>query len=183
MYDSGDLLISPVHMPDPRFKETVMLLTHDNDHGSFALCLNKPMPRQVSDVIEDQIDITNFPDQTLYWGGPVSPHTIWMLHDSDWCSEHTVSVNDQWSMTSHLSMFHSLAQGDTPRHFRICSGFAAWAVGQLEMEIQGQQPWRPESSWLIAHDASAEWALDQDESQLWKNSVALSANQAIGQWM
>jgi len=183
VYDPGDLLISPVRMPDPRFRDTVMLLTHDNDHGSFALCLNKPTSRPVSSLLEDRWDIESFPDQNLYWGGPVNPQTIWMLHDSDWRSEYTIAVNDHWSMTSHVSMFRELGEGNMPRHFRICSGFAAWAVGQLEMEIQGREPWRGESSWLLAHAVTAEWALDQDESLLWKNSVALSANQAIGQWM
>lgn len=183
MIGPGDLLIAPAHMPDPRFHKAVMLLSHDTSEGSFALCLNKPLNRQVHEILESRLDISLQLDMTLYWGGPVNPQTIWMLHDADWHTEHTIPINDLWSMTSHVSMFSHIADGDFPRYFRIFSGYAAWNVGQLEMELEGRGPWRPESSWLIANDVTPEWALDQDETQLWSQSVELSAKQAVGQWM
>ena len=181
MVNSGDLLIAPACMPDPRFHKSVLLLSHDNSEGSFALCLNRPLDRRVREILDDRLMLNlNMP---LYWGGPVNPQTIWMLHDSEWHCEHTISVNDHWSMTSHLSMFQSIANGDHPDYFRIFSGYAAWSVGQLEMEMEGRGPWRPESSWLIARNVSPDWALEQDETDLWSQAVELSAKQAVGQWM
>lgn len=183
MVDPGDLLIAPACMPDPRFHKSVMLLSHDNSEGSFALCLNRPLNRQVHEILDSRLDLTANLNMILYWGGPVNPQTIWMLHDSGWRCEHTISVNDQWSMTSHISMFNHLANGDYPAYFRVFSGYAAWSLGQLEMELEGRGGWRPESSWLIAREVSPEWALEQDESDLWTQAVELSAKQAVGQWM
>lgn len=181
--NSGDLLIAPACMPDPRFYKSVMLLSHDNSQGSFALCLNRPLDRHIHEILDSQLGLNLNLNMNLYWGGPVNPQTIWMLHDSSWINQHTVPINDRWSMTSHISMFHNLADGNCPTYFRIFSGYAAWTTGQLELELEGRGVWRPESSWLIARDASPEWVLEQAETDLWTQAVELSAKQAVGQWM
>lgn len=183
MVKPGDLLIAPACMPDPRFRNAVMLLTHDTSQGSFALCLNKPTGRTVNEILEDQKDLMVELKMPLYWGGPVNPQTIWMLHDAGWESEYSISINDHWSMTSHASMFDDIANGLHPNYFRVFTGFAAWGVGQLDMELAGRQPWRPESSWLIADTVEPAWVCEQAETDLWSSAVELSARQAVGQWM
>jgi putative AlgH/UPF0301 family transcriptional regulator len=82
MPNSTDLLIAPPAIPDQRFRKAVIMLTHDTQQGSFALCVNKPTNHTLQDILDDNdIDANlNFP---LYWGGPVSQGTVWMLHDSE----------------------------------------------------------------------------------------------------
>lgn len=181
---AGDLLIAPANMLDPRFHKTVLLLTHDNPEGSFALCVNRPSEHTVSDIIEAKdLGIEHCFDMPLYWGGPVNPQTIWMLHDADWISGNTININEHWSMTSDVSMFHRMAEGHRPKWYRFMFGFAAWAPGQLEGELEGHKPWRKSHSWLIARQPDAEWIIDQEESVLWSSSIELSASQAVDQWL
>jgi len=188
---STDLLIAPPNIPDSRFRNTVLMLTHSHDQGTFALCVNRSSQYTVQDLItqaslELEVDLEldcdlHFP---LYWGGPVSPSTIWMLHSSEWQIEGvTILINDQWSMTSNIRMFHHLADGDLPQEFRIMYGYCSWAPGQLESELMGAAPWRPEHSWLVARNLGPEWLFNQPVEEIWENSTTLSAHQAVDSWL
>ena len=179
---STDLLIAPPGIPDPRFRNTVLMLTHDHEGGSFALCVNRETNHSLSDIVEDLgLDIEiNFP---LYWGGPVSPSTIWMLHSSEWSTENTVEINDEWSMTSSLDMFELLAEGYYPKHFRILFGYCSWAPGQLQSELEGLPPWKKNHSWLVAHNLGPEWLFEQPVENIWDNCTTLSSHQAVDSWL
>lgn len=186
MFDlnSGDALIAPANMVDMRFDKTVMLITQVNDTGHMALCLNRPTEYSLQDLLDkEEIGVGQKLDYLLYWGGPVNQNTIWMLHDPDWSVKNTLDVNERWSMTSHVSMFKRLAENDLPKWFRFFFGFAAWGPTQLELEIQGQHPWRKEHSWLIAKDIDPQWMVDTAEDDLWQEAIQLSANQAVEQWL
>jgi putative transcriptional regulator len=179
----GDLLIAPAAMRDSRFHKSVILLTHHHDQGSYGLCLNRPSGYSVQDLIEEaELDIDCELRIPLYWGGPVQPNTVWMIHDPDWTTEHTVAVNEHWSMTSHTKMFYHLADQDLPRYFRIFHGYAGWGPGQLAMEMNSQGPWSNHSSWLTVSQIDP-LILEQDETELWTNSVELSAKQAMAHWL
>lgn len=180
--NSTDLLIAPPGIPDPRFRDTVVVLTHNHDGGSFGLVINRPTRYTTQDILEEinpEISI-NFP---IYWGGPVNSGTIWMLHSAEWTSEHTVEINEQWSMTSNLSMFHRLNEGDVPDHFRLMAGFASWAPDQLESEIIGEPPWNQRHSWLLAKNPGPEWLFEQPVDLLWQNATTLSSHQAVDSWL
>jgi len=179
-----DLLIAPPSIPDPRFRKSVMMLTHSHEGGSFALCLNRPSNYVCNDIIKEidsvrDLDI-NIP---LYWGGPVSPSTVWMLHSAEWSlEERTVEIDEAWSMTSHESMFAHLADGDCPRQFRMVFGFCSWAPQQLEAELRGLPPWNPKHSWLVAANPGSEWIFEQPVENLWENATTLSSHQAVDRW-
>lgn len=180
--NGGDLLIAPAAMKDPRFVHSVILLTHHHADGSYGLCLNRPTGYTIAELLVDsEIECyLNFP---VYWGGPVSPGTVWMLHDPDWESTNTVQINDHWAMTSHKDMFLDLAAGSSPRWLRMCHGYTGWAPNQLERELQGSKPWSPESSWLTVNQISPDLVIEQDESELWARTIELSAKQAMDHWL
>lgn len=180
--NSTDLLIAPPTIPDPRFRKSVLMLTHDHNGGSFALCLNKPTEHTLRDILEEtgiETDL-NFP---LYWGGPVNVNTVWMLHSAEWSTEHTVEINEHWAMTSNISMFHHLADGDYPRYFRIMFGHCTWAPGQLRAELRGIPPWSPRHSWLVAENPGCEWCLEHPVDELWDAAAELSGQQAVATWL
>ena len=84
---TGDLLIAPPSMPDPRFNQSVMFITHYNSRGAYALCMNKPTEHTLNTIVEP-LGLKFKIDHPLYWGGPVSLSTVWMLHDSDWSEQY-----------------------------------------------------------------------------------------------
>ena len=180
--DSSDLLIAPPKMPDLRFRKTVLMLTHEHENGMTALCVNKPTTHTLADIAREiNLDVNiNFP---LYWGGPVNHGTIRMLHSNEWSIDSTLELNDQWSMTSNIAMFHHLADQDTPKFFRMMFGFCTWAPGQLEAELKGTPPWHHESSWLVAKNPGPEWLFESDPSQLWESATDLCSHQAVDSWL
>lgn len=179
---SSDLLIAPPHIPDPRFRKSVLMLTHDHSAGSFAICVNKVTEYTLQDISEELgIDTgMNFP---LYWGGPVNSSTVWMLHSSDWSCEQTVPVDQDWSITSNIEMFAHLADGDFPKHFRLFLGYCSWSKGQLRCELEGHPPWNHSNSWLIAKNLGPEWLFEHPVELLWENCTTLCSHQAVDSWL
>jgi putative AlgH/UPF0301 family transcriptional regulator len=170
-------------MPDPRFKNSVIMLTHQTEDAHIGLCVNRSARMRITEIVEPhQVDFQGR-DFDVYWGGPVSPTTVWMLHDSDWNTEKTIEISEGWSMTSDIEMFHCLANGDNPKWFRLFVGMCSWAEGQLEKEIRGQAPWNSKTSWLIADNPGPEWIMDQDPDVLWTGAMTLSSHQAVNNWL
>lgn len=179
-----DLLIAPPAMPDPRFRDSVLMLTHHETQGSFALCVNRVTEYTLVDVLDhSNISVDSAPRVPVYWGGPVSAQSLWMIHSAEWHCEGTVMITNLWAMTSSEEMFHCLAVGDVPQQFRIVMGYAAWSPGQLAAELIGQGPWRPEHSWLVAQNLGPEWLFEQPVEDLWANVVTLSSHQAVDTWL
>jgi len=177
------LLIAPPGQTDPRFHHAVTLIfSHDSEYGSLGLCLNKPTLTTVSDLSLDLIDHVplEFP---IYWGGPENTHTLWMLHSTDWSCEGTVEIDDNWALSSSVEMFEHMTQGRVPREFRIFAGHCSWEPGQLAQELQGVEPYTVHDSWLVAPATTPEWAFDQPEDFIWGRATALSAQQAVNQWL
>jgi len=178
----GSLLIAPPSMKDTRFSKTVLLTTHNNSAGSFALCLNRPTKHNISELsIELGLD-KELPFQ-MNWGGPVNPGSIWMIHDQTWEIENTLYVDKKWRVTSHHSMFYHLADGDAPRQFKIVFGFASWMPGQLDMELKGEPPFNKSSSWVVTQPVDPDWVFNINSNDLWDEATKLAGKQAVDTWM
>ena len=177
----GDLIIAPPRIQDSQFAKSVILITNQRGTGHFGLCLNRPSNHRLSDLsLELECDLPE--DYLLYWGGPVATQTIWMLHTPEWTIDHTIKINKYWSMTSHRSMFHHLADRDCPNNFIMTFGFCGWARGQLESELQGLPPYRVDSSWLTWQQPSSD-ILNVVPDEMWRISCEQSSHQAVNSWM
>ena len=179
---AGDLLVSPPNLPDPRFDRTVIVLTYNNSRGSFGLCMNRRSEHTVNEILKP-LDIVLDQDQPMYWGGPVNPTTVWMLHDSDWSIDNTVPIDEHWSLTSSTSMFDKISSAGYPKRFRIFFGHSSWGPGQLIRELQGEEPWHHEHSWLTVKDPDPLWLIDCDPGNLWTTSCSICSQQAVEGWM
>jgi putative transcriptional regulator len=181
MIKQGDLLLAPPNMPDQRFQNSVILLTKHTSRGSQGICLNRYTEHFVSEII-DPLGIDLDFDCEIFWGGPVSPTTVWMLHDHSWHRENTDIIDNHWAITSHSEMFHDL-KNHRPQQFRLVIGQAIWGPGQLEAELRGQEPWRHDQSWLIVHDPDPQWLLDSDPDLIWQSACGISGRQAVESWL
>ena len=178
----GSLLIAPPAMQDTRFARTVLLITHNNSAGTFAVCLNRPTKHSAK-ALSKELELDKELPFQMYWGGPVQQQSIWMVHDNHWHNDHTMYVNGLWNVTSHESMFHHMADGDTPRDFRLCFGFCSWMPGQLDMELAGEAPFNKKSSWLYLEDADPKWVFDTPVDELWEDATHTAGNAAIDSWL
>ena len=151
------LLVATPNMPDPRFKETVIIMLYHNKEGAAGLVVNKPLSTMpIIEVLEDN-NIT-LPEKiiqneiTLYWGGPVYPENIFIIHSSDYNSNNPIFLNENLIVTQSAEILSDIATNKGPKKYLILSGIAAWDPGQLDMEIN-QGGWdKKNNSYLSIFD-------------------------------
>ena len=179
--DPGDFLIAPPKMIDSRFSNSVILITH-HAASSLGFCINKSLSHTLSEIIaEYNLDIPI--DPMIYWGGPVSQNTVWMIHDNSWSHPSSLKIDDTWNVISHATMFNDFCNDNIPEQFRIVMGCASWAPEQLNSELRGDPPWSSNHSWLVLKEPDPGLISNIDPTDLWKVSTDLSLKQSVSQLM
>lgn len=161
-YLPGHLLIAMPGMQDPRFAQAVIFLCAHSPEGAMGLVLNHPLASMAFDDLLRQLELEPVPPQRrirLVSGGPVESGRGFVLHTDDWTTEGSLKVVPGLTLTASLDILKALAGGGGPREGVLALGYAGWAPGQLEEEIQ-QNAWLsvPADEALIFHEeASRAW--------------------------
>ena len=137
-YLEGQLLMAMPHMSDERFAQSVVYLCVHNADGAMGLVLNKALDGIDFAKLLDQVGFEgepadNFPIQ---FGGPVEPGRGFVLHTADVVREETMMVGDGIALTATVDILRAIAEGEGPAHAIVALGYAGWAPGQLDGEIQ-----------------------------------------------
>lgn len=155
----GRLLVATPALREPTFARTVIaLLEHDDANGAVGVVINRPADIDVAAAVPAVADLVS-PPAVLFDGGPVSPATAIALGlvDVDAEPEEWVAVVPPL-VTVDLDHDPALLAA-TLRRLRVFVGYAGWAVGQLEGEIE-------EGSWYVV-DALPLDAFGDDPAGLW----------------
>lgn len=178
----GKLLVAHPNIPaNSPFYKSVIFLYAENGQGTMGLMINKPTRITVSNLASArgvEFPLTN---DFIRAGGPVNDKALLMLHTDDWSSSNTVDISPGLRITSDDFMFEKLAQGHQPAYWRMMGGICAWAPGQLDMELSGREPYRPENSWLTCK-ANESILFTYDGERQWEKSVELSSRQMFNQY-
>ncbi len=152
-------------LQDPNFVRTVMMIVQHDADGTFGLVLNRPVDMSASELC-DGLDMRwgGDPETSLHWGGPVQPHTGWMLFAHEGVVAATVHGSDATTLADgvcfagSLNVLRAIAEAP-PGHVRLFLGYAGWGPGQLEGEMA-------EGVWLTA-PASREAIFDVAADSMW----------------
>lgn len=164
----GQILIAMPGMRDPRFhRSLVYLCAHSND-GAMGLIVNKHADDlKLSDLFSKLgIPVGNIAAKApVHYGGPVETGRGFVLHSSDYHSdEATMHVDDGTSMTATLDILHAMAGNRGPNRAIVALGYAGWAPGQLEAELQA-------NGWL-ACPPDEELLFGEDDTRKWDRALA-----------
>jgi putative transcriptional regulator len=147
-YLDGQLLIAMPVMEDERFARSVIYVCAHSSEGAMGIILNRPAGSvDFSDLLV-QLDIIKRSDQIklpetaetmkVMKGGPVETGRGFVLHSSDFFIEDaTLPIDEGICLTATLDILEAIAKGAGPKHAILALGYAGWAPGQLETEIQG----------------------------------------------
>jgi len=70
-------------------------------------------------------------------GGPVETSRGFVLHSADFfIDDSTLPIDEGVCLTATLDILKAIARGEGPSNAVLALGYAGWAAGQLESEIQ-----------------------------------------------
>lgn len=158
-YLSGHFLIAMPSMPDPRFARAVVYLCAHNADGAMGLVVNRLFEPLTFKELLGQLDIpvdAGSRDIRVHFGGPVEAGRGFVLHSADYEGEGTMKVDKDVSLTATVDILKALAEGKGPKRCLLALGYAGWAPGQLDAELQA-------NGWLhAAGDADLLFDVDTD---------------------
>jgi len=159
---TGRLLVAQPSLTDTNFSKTVVLVLRHDATGAFGLIVNRFVedvaPRDVLALFDEEVPVS---DQTVavHIGGPVQPATTLALHSPDFQTDRTDRVGDFMAVSPTADTLIATADGTGPRTLRIFFGYAGWAPGQLDQEIES-------GSWALV-DATADLVFAEDAAGVW----------------
>jgi len=173
---TGQLLVAMPQMSDPRFARSVVYLcAHSDEAGAMGLIINKQLASLTLGELFAQLDIEPSAAADLrpvHFGGPVEAGRGFVLHTADYREEATLHVGDNISVTATLEVLRAIGKNRGPRRSLFALGYAGWAPGQLDAEIQA-------NGWLsVPADDEIVFASDYDgkwNRALGKLGIDLSA--------
>ncbi len=144
----GQMLIAMPAMLDDRFARSVIYVCAHSAEGAMGIIVNHPAPNiNFSDLlvklnIVPSADLIRLPTKAgvvkVMRGGPVETERGFVLHSSDFFIENsTLPIDDGICLTATIDILKAIARGDGPVSAILALGYAGWAPGQLETEIQG----------------------------------------------
>lgn len=146
-YLDGQLLIAMPVMDDERFSRSVIYLCAHSPEGAMGIVVNRsagsidfPGLLVQLNIIDKDHQIT-LPDSAeslkVLKGGPVETGRGFVLHSSDFfIKDATLPIDDGVCLTATLDILKAIASGTGPKQAVLALGYAGWAPGQLENEIQ-----------------------------------------------
>ena len=167
----GQLLVATEEMKDPRFVESVIYIVKHDPAGTMGLVINRPMAQGPIDDLLKGFGVEakgNTREIIIHYGGPVSSRQGFLLHSDDVLLENSIKAKDGIAATSDTEMIEAIANGKGPRQFLFMLGYAGWAPGQLEDELQAQT-WvvvSADKSLIFGEDAEKKWRQALDKRQI-----------------
>ena len=146
-YLDGQLLIAMPIMDDERFARSVIYLCAHSSEGAMGIIVNRAAGSIDFPELLEQLDIIgkdeqiSLPDSAeslkILKGGPVETGRGFVLHSSDFFIKNaTLPIDDGICLTATLDILKAIANGAGPKRAVLALGYAGWAPGQLENEIQ-----------------------------------------------
>lgn len=168
-YLSGQLLVAMPSMTDPRFQRTVIYLCSHSEQGAMGLIVNKPLHQLPYTELLSQLSLPvpepePFEDVVVHFGGPVETERGFVLHTDDYEETSTLSVGQGVGLTATASILKAIGDHRGPELTMLALGYAGWAPGQLDIEIQ-------ENGWLTV-EPDLSLVFDFDLETKWDRAIA-----------
>src|SRR3984893_9021484 len=166
-YLDGQMLIAMPAMSDERFARALIYVCAHSTEGAMGIIVNQPAGNIKYPDLLVQLEVipaaerielpTRAEDVKVLKGGPVETGRGFVLHSADFFIENsTLPIDEGICLTATLDILKAIARGNGPASAILALGYAGWAPGQLENEIQ-------ENGWLhCTADADLIFGTDND---------------------
>jgi putative transcriptional regulator len=133
--EAGMLLVARPELPDPRFREAVILLVQHGPGGTAGLILNRPSRLALAEVLPE-LPSASGSGNTLSYGGPVAPRAFMvLLQVQGEPPEPAQKVLENIYLTGPQQLLAWFEKHRTQIPCRVFTGYSGWSSGQLEREL------------------------------------------------
>jgi putative transcriptional regulator len=134
----GQLLVASPDMRDPRFDHAVIVVVRHDREGALGLVINmpageRPLAELLAAIGEAAAGAAKVP---VFVGGPVQPEMALVLHSAEYRAAHTLAVDGRLAVTGDAQILRDMAAKAGPQKSLLCLGYAGWAGGQLDAEME-----------------------------------------------
>ncbi len=156
----SQFLIARPGMPDPNFRESVVLVIQSQGGEATGVILNRPTDHSLAELLPGE-RFEAFTDP-IFFGGPVARQGLFALFEADKYSGPAVPMLPGIYLAVLPDSVDALLS-KPPAKIRFFSGYSGWAPGQLQAELD-------RGDWLVV-DADAKTVFLRDTSRLWRDMV------------
>lgn len=152
----GRLLVASPALTDPNFHRAVVLMLEHSAEGALGLVLNRPSPLVAREALPSHLADLIPEGERVFQGGPVQPEAVILLADFEDVADAATAA------FGSVGIVDPEAAVERPagiRAIRAFGGYAGWAGGQLEQEVE-------EEAWLDALPEVEDVFSDEHE-RLW----------------
>jgi putative transcriptional regulator len=153
-------LVARPGMPDPNFRETVVLVTLDERAQAIGVILNRPTNRSLAELLPSE-RFKAFTD-AIYFGGPVARQGLFAIFRADKAPGEAMKILSGLYLALMPSTINALINRPPPK-IRFLAGYSGWGPGQLRTEID-------RGDWLVV-DADSDAVFRKDTSSLWQDML------------
>lgn len=162
----GKFLVASRNIMDPFFSESVVLLINYGQNGAMGLIINRPTEMKLSVLFPEVQGLDEA--EPLFFGGPVDRQRMILLVRSGSGPEDALRIFDGIYISASRTVLERMAGSPASgESFRVYSGYAGWAPGQLEAEIA-------RGDWHVLQ-ADAETVFKKDPSGVWPDLITHSS--------
>ena len=164
---TGQLLVASPSMGDRRFEQAVILMVRHDREGALGVRINRPLEeRSVASLLESlgEKDTAALAGTVrIFAGGPVQPEMGFVIHSDDYHRPRTIDLDAHLAVTSNRDILRDIGMNKGPAKSLIAFGYAGWAAGQLEGEIE-------HGAWVTA-PADVKIVFDLDREKVWEEAT------------
>lgn len=143
----GQMLIAMPTLRDDQFARSLVYVCAHSAEGAMGIIVNQAAAHIDFGDLLVQLDVVPAAERILLpksagaikvlKGGPVETGRGFVLHSADYFVENsTLPIDDGICLTATLDILKAIAGGTGPHNAVLALGYAGWAPGQLEAEIQ-----------------------------------------------
>jgi putative transcriptional regulator len=146
-YLDGQMLIAMPAMSDERFNRSLIYVCAHSNEGAMGIVVNQAAANIDFPDLLVQLEVIPAAERIVLpvraeavrvlKGGPVETGRGFVLHSADFFIENsTLPIDKGVCLTATVDILKAIAKGDGPASAILALGYAGWAPGQLENEIQ-----------------------------------------------
>ena len=162
-------LIATDKMRDDRFGRSVIIMLESDKNGAWGLVINKRLgtmpiallldPSLNTSEEREELFKLNIP---IFWGGPVDPKEIFILHSNEYKSKSTIKY-ENISISQDYEILFDIAKNQGPKKSLVILGYSGWGKGQLEGEMERDH-------WILS-DIDLDITFDEESKTKWNKAI------------